>query len=131
MSSEVKTTESYVEKPKTLAELRAELMAGRTKAADLAAGYFDRIARVNPRLNVYLSLTKERAFAQAERVDALAAKGDPLPPLAGIPVGIKDVLVMQGAPATAGSKILEGYWPPYDATVVSSWMRRARCCWAS
>jgi aspartyl-tRNA(Asn)/glutamyl-tRNA(Gln) amidotransferase subunit A len=66
-----------------------------------------------------LSLTKERALEQAERVDALAAKGDPLPPLAGVPVGIKDVLVTQGAPATAGSKILEGYWPPYDATAVS------------
>ena len=52
-------------------------------------------------------------------MDALAAKGDPLPPLAGIPVGIKDVLVMQGAPATAGSKILEGYRPPYDATAVA------------
>ena len=61
-----------------------------------------------------LSLTKERALAQAARIDALAAKGDPLPPLAGIPVGIKDVLVMQGAPATAGSKILKGYHPPYD-----------------
>jgi len=52
-------------------------------------------------------------------VDELAAKGDPLPPLAGIPVGIKDVLVMQGAPSTAGSKILKGYRPPYDATAVA------------
>jgi aspartyl-tRNA(Asn)/glutamyl-tRNA(Gln) amidotransferase subunit A len=86
---------------------------------ELAASYYDRIAQVNPRLNVYLSLTKERALAAAVRVDALAAKGDPLPPLAGIPVGIKDVLVMRGAPATAGSKILEGYRPPYDATAVS------------
>ena len=111
--------ESYVEKPKTLAELRAEIASGATKAADLAAGYYDRIAQVNPRLNVYLSLTKERALKQAERVDALAAKGDPLPPLAGIPVGIKDVLVTQGAPSTAGSKILKGYHPPYDATAVA------------
>jgi aspartyl-tRNA(Asn)/glutamyl-tRNA(Gln) amidotransferase subunit A len=112
-------TERYVEKPKTLAELRAEISSGTTKAADLVASYYKRIAEVNPRLNVYLSLSRERALAQAERVDALAAKGDPLPPLAGIPVGIKDVLVMQGAPATAGSKILEGYRPPYDATVVA------------
>jgi aspartyl-tRNA(Asn)/glutamyl-tRNA(Gln) amidotransferase subunit A len=119
LPSEAKATESYVEKPKTLAELRAEITAGRTKAADLAARYYERIARVNPRLNVYLSLTKERALEQAEHVDALAAKGDPLGPLAGIPVGIKDVLVMEGAPATAGSKILEGYWPPYDATAVA------------
>ena len=59
---------------------------------------------VNPRLNVYLSLTKERALEQAARVDALAAKGDPLPPLAGIPVGIKDVLVMQGRAGYGGLK---------------------------
>jgi aspartyl-tRNA(Asn)/glutamyl-tRNA(Gln) amidotransferase subunit A len=118
LPSEAKAAENFIEKPKTLAELRAEIAAGTTKAADLAAGYYDRIAQVNPRLNVYLSLTKERALAQAERVDALAAKGDPLPALAGIPVGIKDVLVMRGAPATAGSKILEGYRPPYDATAV-------------
>jgi len=111
--------ESYVQRPKTLAELRAEITAGTTKAVDLAASYYERIAQVNPRLNVYLSLTRERALRQAEKVDALAARGDSLPPLAGIPVAIKDVLVMRGAPATAGSKILEGYRPPYDATVVT------------
>jgi aspartyl-tRNA(Asn)/glutamyl-tRNA(Gln) amidotransferase subunit A len=119
LPSEAKTTETFVERPKTLAQLRAGILAGSTKATDLASGYYDRIAQVNPRLNVYLSLTKERAFEQAERVDALAAKGDPLPPLAGIPVGIKDVLVMRGAAATAGSRILEGYRPPYDATAVA------------
>jgi aspartyl-tRNA(Asn)/glutamyl-tRNA(Gln) amidotransferase subunit A len=113
------TADSYVEKPKTLAELRAGLVSGAAKATDLAVRYYDRIAAVNPRLNVYLSLTRERALAQAARIDALASKGDPLPALAGVPVGIKDVLVMQGAPATAGSKILEGYRPPYDATSVS------------
>jgi aspartyl-tRNA(Asn)/glutamyl-tRNA(Gln) amidotransferase subunit A len=119
LSSETKTTESYVEKPKALTQLRAEISAGTIQATDLAASYYDRIAQINPRLNVYLSLTKERALAKAERIDALAAKGDPLPPLAGIPVGIKDVLVMQGAPSTAGSKILKGYRPPYDATAVA------------
>jgi aspartyl-tRNA(Asn)/glutamyl-tRNA(Gln) amidotransferase subunit A len=118
LPTDTNTTENYVEMPKTLTELRAEIAAGRTKAADLAADYYARIERVNPQLNVYLSLAKERALAQAERVDTLAAMGDPLPPLAGIPVGIKDVLAMKGAPATAGSKILEGYRPPYDATVV-------------
>jgi aspartyl-tRNA(Asn)/glutamyl-tRNA(Gln) amidotransferase subunit A len=117
--SEAKTVESYVEKPKALADLRAEVSSGATKASDLAAGYYDRIAKVNPHLNVYLSLTKERALAQAERIDALAAKGDPLPPLAGVPVAIKDVMVMKGAAATAGSKILKGYHPPYDATAVA------------
>ena len=119
MSSETKSIESYVEKPKTLAELREGIATGAVKAADLAATYYERIEQVNPRLNVYLSLTKERALEQATRVDDAAAKGNPLGPLAGIPVGIKDVLVMKGAPATAGSKILEGYHPPYDATAVT------------
>ncbi len=119
MPSDANTAENYVETPKTLTELHAEIAAGRTRAADLAASYYERIAAVNPRLNVYLGLTKERAMEQAARVDAAAAKGDPLGPLAGVPVGIKDVLVMKGAPATAGSKILEGYRPPYDATPVS------------
>ena len=119
MASETKTTESYVEKPKTLAALREEIAAGRVKATDLANEYYARIEKKNPRLNVYLSFTKERALAQAARVDALAAKGDPLPALAGIPMGIKDVMVVQGAPSTAGSKILQGYRPPYDCTAVA------------
>ncbi len=118
MVSQAKIAETLVEKPETLEALRGEIAAGRLKAAQLAASYYERIEKKNPLLNVYLSLTQERAFAQAERIDALAAKGDPLPPLAGIPVGVKDVLVMRGAPSTAGSKILQGYQPPYDATAV-------------
>ncbi|HEY1210655.1 MAG TPA: Asp-tRNA(Asn)/Glu-tRNA(Gln) amidotransferase subunit GatA [Terracidiphilus sp.] len=119
LSSEAKAAETYVEKPKTLAELRAGITSGRTKAADLAASYYERIEKKNPRLNAYLCLTKERALAQAAKVDDAAAKGDPFGVLAGIPVGIKDVLIMKGAPATAGSKILKGYQPPYDATAVA------------
>jgi len=118
LPSETKA-ETYVEAPKTIAALRADLAEGRAKAADLAAAYYERIAKKNPYLNVYLSLTKERALAQAERIDAIAAKGDPLPVLAGVPVGIKDVLVTKGAASTAGSKILAGYHPPYDATAVA------------
>jgi aspartyl-tRNA(Asn)/glutamyl-tRNA(Gln) amidotransferase subunit A len=112
-------TKSYVEKPKTLSELREGIVSGRVKATDLATSYYERIEKLNAKLNVYLSLTRERALEQAARVDAAAAKGEPLGPLAGIPVGIKDVLVMRGAAATAGSKILKDYHPPYDATVVT------------
>jgi aspartyl-tRNA(Asn)/glutamyl-tRNA(Gln) amidotransferase subunit A len=119
LPTDTKTTESYAEKPKTLVALREEIANARTKATDLAASYYARIEGKNPRLNVYLNLTKERALAQAAHVDDLAKKGDPLPALAGIPMGIKDVLVMQGAPSTAGSKILEGYRPPYDCTAVA------------
>jgi len=113
------TTDSYLEKPKTLSELRDGIVSGRQKATDIAASYYERIDQVNPRINAYLSFTKERALAQADKIDAAAAKGDPLGTLAGIPVGIKDVLVMRGAPSTAGSKILKGYHPPYDATAVA------------
>ena len=109
---------SFVEKPRGLSELRNEIVEGRIRAVDLAAGYFRRIEAVNPHLNIYLSLTRDRALEQAARIDRMAASGDPLPSLAGVPVGVKDVLVMRGAPATAGSKILEGYCPPYEAAVV-------------
>jgi aspartyl-tRNA(Asn)/glutamyl-tRNA(Gln) amidotransferase subunit A len=119
LPNEAMTTETCVGKPKTLAALREGIVSGKVKAADLAAGYYARIEKINPRLNVYLSLTKERALDQAARIDAIASKGDPLGPLAGIPVGIKDVLVVRGGTATAGSKILKGYHPPYDATAVA------------
>ncbi len=98
---------------------RAALASGETSAVSLAEAHYDRIEVCDGLINSYLSLSKERALAQAARIDALAAAGDPLPPLAGVPLGIKDVLSMQGAPATAGSKILQGYRPPYDATAVA------------
>ena len=119
MPSEAKQQANYVDRPKTFSELREAILSGRAKATDLARTYYDRIGQINESLNIYLSLTRERALEQAARVDDAAAKGDPVGPLAGIPVGIKDVLVMRGAPSTAGSKILKGYKPPYDATVVS------------
>ena len=99
--------------------VRTALSSGEYSATALAEAHYDRIAQENPAINAYLSLSRDRALAQAERVDGLVANGAPLPPLAGVPLGVKDVLAMQGAPATAGSKILEGYRPPYDGTVVA------------
>ncbi len=93
-----------------------------TSAAEVANEAYSRIAAndgiAGKAINSFLALSRERAMAQAERIDAMRRAGDPLPPLAGVPVGIKDVLAMRGAPATAGSRILEGYHPPYDATSV-------------
>ena len=86
---------------------------------------FDRYDRYDqphegtPGINAVLALSRERALAQAARVDQMLARGDSPGPLAGVPIGIKDVLAMRGAPATAGSKILAGYRPPYDATAVA------------
>jgi len=113
------TTETLLEKPATIASLREGIASGVISAVELAEQYYARIAAHNPLLNVYLSLTREQALEQAASVDAAAAKGDPLGPLAGIPIGIKDVLTMRGAVATAGSAILKGYHPPYDATSVA------------
>jgi aspartyl-tRNA(Asn)/glutamyl-tRNA(Gln) amidotransferase subunit A len=103
----------------TLAEARSAVVEGRISAVALAQEHYERIATVDGEIHSYLALTRERAITQAERVDATAKAGDPLGPLAGVPVGIKDVLAMRGVPTTAGSRILEGYRPPYDATVVA------------
>ena len=103
----------------SIGALRAAIAERSQSATEIAEGYYARIAEHNPQINAYLALTREQAIEQAEAIDTLAAKGDPLPPLAGIPIGVKDVLAMRGAPATAGSRILAGYRPPYDATAVT------------
>jgi aspartyl-tRNA(Asn)/glutamyl-tRNA(Gln) amidotransferase subunit A len=103
----------------SLAEARAAVVEGRVSAAALAEEHYERIALVDPEIHSFLALTRERAMAQAERVDAAVKAGKPVGRLAGVPVGIKDVLTVKGVVTTAGSKILEGYHPPYDATVVA------------
>jgi aspartyl-tRNA(Asn)/glutamyl-tRNA(Gln) amidotransferase subunit A len=103
----------------TIDGARAAVAAGETTATALAERHYERIAAQDGKINSFLALGRDRAMTQAARIDQLAAKGEPLPPLAGVPVGIKDVLVMRGSPATAGSLILKGYHPPYDATAVT------------
>jgi len=102
----------------TIDGVREALAAKKISARELAADYYKRIEARNPELNAYLTLSKERAFAQADRMDALVAAGKPLPPLAGVPLAVKDVLSTRGVPTTCGSRILEGYRPAYDATAV-------------
>ena len=107
----------------TIDSVRNSIAARSATATQIAEDHYTRIAAEDgpsgKGINSYLALSRERALAQAARIDALAQKGDPLPALAGVPIGIKDVLTMTGSPATAGSKILEGYHPPYDATAVA------------
>ena len=107
----------------TIDQVRTALATGTATATAVAERHYARIAAEDapgtPKaIHSFLALSHDRAFSQAARLDALVAAGDPLPLLAGVPIGIKDVLTMQGSPATAGSKILAGYMPPYDATVV-------------
>jgi aspartyl-tRNA(Asn)/glutamyl-tRNA(Gln) amidotransferase subunit A len=87
-------------------------------ASEVAQQCLDRIDDQDAIIHAFLSLDREGSLAQAGKIDALAAKGQALPRLAGVPIGIKDVLAVEGQPATAGSKILEGYRPPYTATAV-------------
>jgi aspartyl-tRNA(Asn)/glutamyl-tRNA(Gln) amidotransferase subunit A len=102
----------------TIDEVREALASKKVSARELAADYFKRIETRNPELNAYLALSPDRAMAQADRMDALVAAGKPLPPLAGVPVAVKDVISTRGVRTTCGSKILENYIPPYDATAV-------------
>jgi aspartyl-tRNA(Asn)/glutamyl-tRNA(Gln) amidotransferase subunit A len=105
-------------KQSSISEVRAAVRSANPTATQLAELCFQEIEARNPAINAYLAVSPERALRAAAAIDQIAAQGSSLPPLAGVPIGIKDVLVMKGSAATAGSKILEGYKPPYDATVV-------------
>ena len=104
--------------PWTVGSVRDALNAKKISARELATDFYAQIARRNPELNAFLALCPARAYAQADRVDAAIAQNQPLGPLAGVPVAIKDVISTQGVRTTCGSKILETYTPPYDATAV-------------
>jgi len=102
----------------TIDSVKEALTAKRVSAQELTAEFYKRIGEKNPELNAYLTLCEDRAHAQAKRVDCLVAGGRTLPALAGVPIAIKDVISTRGVKTTCGSKILEHYVPPYDATAV-------------
>jgi aspartyl-tRNA(Asn)/glutamyl-tRNA(Gln) amidotransferase subunit A len=104
---------------RTITSARDAIAAKKISARELAADYFKRIAARNGELNAYLTLSEERAYRQADRVDAMVAAGKPLPLLAGVPIAVKDVISTRGLRTTCGSKILSNYIPPYDATAVA------------
>jgi len=103
----------------SIAAARTAIAERKTSAAALAESYYDAIQRVDGEIHAYLSLCRERALAKAEEIDGLAEQGAPLPPLAGVPVAIKDVMVTNGVRTTAGSKVLEKFVPLYDCTAVA------------
>ncbi len=103
----------------TLAEVQRGLRERAVTARALAEQHYARIRARDPKLHAFLSLTEERAYRQAAATDQKVEKAEPLPPLAGLPVAVKDVIITRGAPTTAGSRILENYRPPYDATAVA------------
>jgi aspartyl-tRNA(Asn)/glutamyl-tRNA(Gln) amidotransferase subunit A len=102
----------------TIDSVREALAAKRISARELTAEFCRRIEQRNPELNAYLALSPERAYKQADYIDGLVTRGEPLPRLAGLPLAVKDVLSTKGVVTTCGSRILEGYRPAFDATAV-------------
>jgi aspartyl-tRNA(Asn)/glutamyl-tRNA(Gln) amidotransferase subunit A len=103
----------------TAAQMADALAKGETTSVELTQAHLDRIADVDGQVKAFLHVDAEGALAQAKDVDARRAKGEKLSSIAGVPLALKDVLAQKGVPTTAGSKILQGWRPPYDSTVVS------------
>ncbi|KWW99600.1 Asp-tRNA(Asn)/Glu-tRNA(Gln) amidotransferase subunit GatA [Carbonactinospora thermoautotrophica] len=102
----------------TAVEIAEAVRSGQVSAVEVAEAHLNRIRAVDDKVHAFLHVDAEGALAQARRVDAKRAAGEPLGPLAGVPLALKDVLTQKGVPTTCGSKILEGWKPPYDSTVV-------------
>ncbi len=103
----------------TIAELQEQLQKRAVTAREIAEAHLKRIDERDPQVKAFLRLSPERALEQAAAIDRLVEKKQPLPPLAGVPMAVKDVIATREVPTTAGSRILENYRPPYDATAVS------------
>jgi aspartyl-tRNA(Asn)/glutamyl-tRNA(Gln) amidotransferase subunit A len=103
----------------TAAELGSAIKGGEVSSEEATTAYLDRIEAVDGEINAFLHVRRETALDQARAVDARRAAGEELGPLAGVPVAHKDVFTTKDMPTTAASRILEGWQPPYDATVTA------------
>jgi aspartyl-tRNA(Asn)/glutamyl-tRNA(Gln) amidotransferase subunit A len=102
----------------SISQIRDLLTSRKTTAVDVAQAHLERIEQKDKEVRAYLSLCPERALEQAKKIDRMIAAGEPLPALAGVPTGVKDVILTRGLPTTCASRILENHIAPYDATAV-------------
>jgi aspartyl-tRNA(Asn)/glutamyl-tRNA(Gln) amidotransferase subunit A len=103
----------------TAAQIAATIASGEASAVEVTQAHLDRIAAVDPDVHAFLHVAPELALAAAREVDRKRTAGEPLGPLAGVPLALKDVITTADMPTTCGSKILEGWRPPYDATITA------------
>ncbi|HYU65990.1 MAG TPA: Asp-tRNA(Asn)/Glu-tRNA(Gln) amidotransferase subunit GatA [Jatrophihabitantaceae bacterium] len=102
---------------RSAAQIAGLVASGEASAVEIAQAHLDRITAVDGELHAFLHVDADGALAAAKAVDERRSAGEALSPLAGVPLAMKDVVVTHGLPTTAGSKILEGWVPPYDATI--------------
>lgn len=105
---------------KSAAEMSEALVKREVSAEELVTAHYERIDAVDSKVRAFLYLDREGAINAAKDVDSRRAQGEALPPLAGVPLALKDVMTQKGIPTTCGSKMLEGWRPPYDSTVVKN-----------
>src|SRR5690242_21110278 len=103
----------------TAAELSKALETREVSATEVTQAHLDRIAAVDDRVHAFLHVAADQALEQARQIDDERRQGTVRSPLAGVPVAVKDVFTTTGMPTTCGSRILEGWHPPYDATITA------------
>ncbi|MEE9262869.1 MAG: Asp-tRNA(Asn)/Glu-tRNA(Gln) amidotransferase subunit GatA [Vicinamibacteria bacterium] len=102
----------------TAVEIREQIARGSLSSRDVTRAFVERTDRLEPRVRAFLSRTSEEALARAKELDELQARGESAGKLHGVPLAVKDIISVKGTPCTCGSRILENYVPPYDATAV-------------
>ena len=103
----------------TIKKIHKSLLEKKFSVFELVSAYLEKIRKENEKTNSYLAVYPERALAQAKKIDAKIARKEEIPMLAGVPIAMKDNILVEGMQCTAGSKILKDYVAPYDATCIA------------
>ena len=108
--------------------IRNEIISGKATVKELVQDFFSKIDSINPKINAYISTTKDLAEAQADEIDKIFENGEQLPPLAGLPIAIKDNICTKGVLTSCSSKMLKDFIPPYESTASSKLWKSGAIC---